>query len=73
MMISKREPPQAIEESGKKEYARMFGSVLRGMLLIVTVCLFSPNASLSVWASTGRVYFCGSLDDTLFSLLLSSV
>jgi len=44
MMIPKRETPQAIEEPGavKAKYARFFGPVLLGMVMIVALCALIP-------------------------------
>lgn len=44
-MIPKRETPQAIEERStvKANYARFFGPVLFGMVMIVALCAFIPS------------------------------
>jgi hypothetical protein len=45
MMIPKRDTPQAIQERGtvKTKYARFFGLVLFGMVMIVALCAFIPS------------------------------
>jgi hypothetical protein len=45
MMIPKRETLQAIEERGtlKPKYARFFGPILFGMVMIVALCAFIPS------------------------------
>jgi hypothetical protein len=44
MTTPKRDTTQAIEERGpvKARYARLFGPILRGMLLVVGLCAFVP-------------------------------
>ena len=61
MIVPKRETPLAIEERGtvKAKYARFFGPVLRGMVLIVALCAFIPMlAGLphgGTWEAVGLV------------------
>jgi hypothetical protein len=45
MLMPKRETQQAIEERGtvKEEYARFFGPILFGMVMIVALCAFIPS------------------------------